>query len=552
LREKDNTAKESAEANLDALSTAVSTTGFSRDEMNLAEFPLAVLSTRSDPAVKTLEFSDVQRTRDGEVLDRRWIITGADKFGLPTSTDDDVILGLIRLTVDDGFQNPKVYFSRYELLKILRWTTEGRSYSRLTKSLDRLSGVRIRASNAFYDNSSKTYQTKNFGIIDAYEISGKKGKGIGKTPGKNEQSYFIWSEQIFNSFKSGFVKKLDLDYYFTLKSAVSRRLYRYLDKHFYFRNVLEKQLLSLAFEKLGLSRNYKFVSSIKQQLEPALEELQSHGFLDRFEYVGKGDGTLIRLYAKSTSKPRSLDPRQESRRESNHESRHESHHESPIGGNGSAESGTGAKLRPPRQQPRHLEIPSTSPEAQRSALIEGLVTRGFSFAQAKRLMEAINSPDELRHVDDIIRYYDFLVERNDVKISRNKVGFLYRAVEKPGAFHVPEKFRSAQSARTTERDSSKRPELKVVRADTQASIAESQMDTAYHAFIDTEIAKAADKLGMPEIESVTAAVEKKMQLLRSVLSEERFKAAVATCVRDELAKRLKLPDRRSWEQGARH
>ena len=31
---------------------------FSRDEMNLAEFPLAVLSTRVNPNIKTLEFQD--------------------------------------------------------------------------------------------------------------------------------------------------------------------------------------------------------------------------------------------------------------------------------------------------------------------------------------------------------------------------------------------------------------------------------------------------------------------------------------------------------------
>ena len=149
---------------------------FSRDEMNLAEFPLTVLSTRADPKVKTLEFSDQLRTKNGDVVERKWIITGADKFGLPTSTDDDVILGLIRLSMDDGFRNRKVYFSRYELLKALRWSTEGRSYSRLTKSLDRLSGVRIRAANSFYDNNSKSYQTCNFGIVDSYEINDHRAK----------------------------------------------------------------------------------------------------------------------------------------------------------------------------------------------------------------------------------------------------------------------------------------------------------------------------------------------------------------------------------------
>ena len=133
----------------------------SRDEMNLAEFPLAVLSTRANPKLKTLEFEDSQRLPSGEVVQRKWVITGTDKFGLPTSTDDDVLLGLMRMSMDQGFRERKVCFTRYELLKTLRWSTEGRSYTRLTKSLDRLSGVRIRAANAFFDNSSKSYQTKN-------------------------------------------------------------------------------------------------------------------------------------------------------------------------------------------------------------------------------------------------------------------------------------------------------------------------------------------------------------------------------------------------------
>lgn len=264
---------------------------FARDEMNLAEFPLAVLSSRTNPHVKTLEFSDFQRLKNGELVERKWIITGADKFGLPTSTDDDVILGLICLTMDQGFREQKVYFTRYELLKILRWSTEGRSYSRLTKSLDRLSGVRIRASNAFYDNASKAYQTRNFGVIDAYEINDERA--VAQHGGA--KSFFIWSEVLFNSFNSGFIKKLDLDIYFNLKSAVSRRLYRYLDKHFYYRNTIERQLMFLAFEKLGLSRSYKYASSVKQQLEPAISELIECGFLANCEYLGKGEETVVKF-----------------------------------------------------------------------------------------------------------------------------------------------------------------------------------------------------------------------------------------------------------------
>ena len=115
----------------------------------------------------------------------------------------------------------------------------------MIKSLDRLSGVRLRSTNSFYDNVTKTYQTCNFGIIDAYEINDERA-GMKGSEGDPRKSFFIWSEALFDSFKAGFIKKLDLDLYFSLKSAVSRRLYRYLDKHFYYKSVLEMPLMMLA------------------------------------------------------------------------------------------------------------------------------------------------------------------------------------------------------------------------------------------------------------------------------------------------------------------
>ena len=115
----------------------------SRDEMNLAEFPLTVLSTRSNPSIKTLEFQDAVTNKNGKTIKRKWVITGTDKFGLPTASDDEVLLGLLKLTVDDEISDRKVFFTRYELLKILRWTTEGRSYTRLQNALDRLEKVLV-------------------------------------------------------------------------------------------------------------------------------------------------------------------------------------------------------------------------------------------------------------------------------------------------------------------------------------------------------------------------------------------------------------------------
>ena len=494
----------------------------SRDEMNLAEFPLTVLSTRVGSNVKTLEFKDSARLPGGEVVERKWIITGADKFGLPTATDDDVVLGLIRMTMDQEFRDRKVYFTRYELLKTLRWSTEGRSYTRLIKSLDRLSGVRIRSTNSFYDNTTKSYQTCNFGIIDAYEINNEKPVKNGERA-EPRKSFFIWSEMIFDSFKAGFIKKIDLDLYFSLKSAVSRRLYRYLDKHFYYKSSLELPLLTLAFEKIGLSRTYKYVSSIKQQLEPAAEELVRLGFLSSFQFNGRGEQTTVRFTSGSVL-PAVLPKTGKDR---------------PL-----------------------VEGQILSGNAQEDPLIGELVQRGISEMQVKKLLAA-KSAEERRKITEIVKYYDKLVANNDRRVSRNKVGFLYRAVESPYKFYLPG-FPSEDSRRAPISDSSSsnrslRPELRIFKASAAAERkrtsepvpacekpAAGDLEAAYRDFVEHQVSGILNELDPPKRMELYRKIEHRMQCFRSSLSAKRFQEIVEKCVREEVQRHYGVADFNSW------
>lgn len=375
----------------------------SRDEMNLAEFPLTVLSKRADPSVKTLEFSDYVKGKNGELINRQWIITGADKFGLPTSSDDEVLLGLLKLTADDGVQSRKIHFTRYELLRVLRWTTEGRSYTRLQNALDRLSGVRIKATNAFYDNETKLHSTRNFGIIDAYEINDGRD---------TRQSFFTWSEVLFKSFQVGFIKKLDLDFYLDLQSAVSKRLYRYIDKHFWYRSRIEVNLFTLAHEKIGVSRNYVYASSLRQQIEPALEELKEKGILSDFEFTGKGKNTAVIMIAAHAPK-KSVATQSDATRVDQHR---EPHREQRITND-------------------DKQALANTPELVR-LVNEALVTRGLAEKQAFRLT-AGQGTSTLERIQAIIRHFDSLLAKQSPLISKSPTGFLYRAVERPFEFVLP-------------------------------------------------------------------------------------------------------------------
>jgi hypothetical protein len=513
----------------------------SRDEMNLAEFPLTVLSKRADPSVKTLEFSDYVKGKNGDVINRQWIITGADKFGLPTSSDDEVLLGLLKLTADDGVQSRKVHFTRYELLRVLRWTTEGRSYSRLQNALDRLSGVRIKATNAFYDNETKLHSTRNFGIIDAYEINDGRD---------TRPSFFTWSEVLFKSFQVGFIKKLDLDFYLDLQSAVSKRLYRYLDKHFWYRSKIQVNLFTLAHEKIGVSRNYVYASSLRQQLEPALEELKDKGILNDFEFIGKGKSTEVILIAAHAPK-KTLTAPQEASANATAVLSHEA-----LGGERSL---TDAR----HENDSDARAISKSSSDVR-AVQEALVERGLAEKQAFRLT-AGQGGSTLERMRSIIAHFDALVAQKSPLISKSPTGFLYRAVERPFEFTLPGERRAKQFQPNLiddnrneacsqdsdyRRDQQGRGATDRQRGKTGGEFKGTKIDleVAYLTTRSERLQEVRANTGADERNHVRSEVEQALSKLRAHISPQRFQEAVEHGVDQRLLEAHGFPEFDVWVQ----
>ena len=99
-----------------------------KDELNLAEFPIAALTDRVPNGQTTFVFEDKLERHDHPPIVRRLTIMGTAKHGLPTATDDEVLVGLIQLTKRRNFTSAKVPFSRYELIDLLGWPQSGASY----------------------------------------------------------------------------------------------------------------------------------------------------------------------------------------------------------------------------------------------------------------------------------------------------------------------------------------------------------------------------------------------------------------------------------------
>src|ERR671939_903569 len=138
-----------------------------RDELNLAEFPIAALTDRVPDGQTTLVFEDRLEPHDSEPIVRRLTIMATHKHGLPTSLDDEVLVGLIKLTKRrSNFTDAKVQFSRYELIELLGWLQSGQSYRRIEEALHRWVGVVLMYENAWWDNAAKSWVDENFHVLD--------------------------------------------------------------------------------------------------------------------------------------------------------------------------------------------------------------------------------------------------------------------------------------------------------------------------------------------------------------------------------------------------
>jgi hypothetical protein len=355
-----------------------------RDELNLAEFPITLLSDRVPKGCKTLVFEDTVFDRQhGEVVTRKLTVTGSDAYGLPTAIDDEVLVALLQLTKLDGFLDPKVRLSRYELLRILGWKDVGKNYQRIEEALNRWMGVTLYYEKAWWDNDAKAWVDAKFHILDNVQIVGKSERERLRRRGQVDlySSWFKWNEVVFKSFQADNLKRLDLDTYFNLKCSTAKRMFRFLDKRFYHRGRWEFDLDEFAFQHIGLSRSYD-TGQIKAKLHPGIEELEAHGFLDplqreeRYTKVGRGRWRIILVQARSVPEPKAPSP-------------------------------------PPPEAAEHSE------------LVGELQRREITLTTAGDLVRD-HPPERIRQKLEV---FDWLLSKKDKRIARSPSGYLVKSIQ---------------------------------------------------------------------------------------------------------------------------
>ena len=295
--------------------------GLGRDELNIAEFPITLLTDEAPPDVKTLTFRD-QIVDRGETVNRSVTITGSDKYGLPRPVDMDVLLCLIQLTKkENDFSKPEVSFNRGDILKLMGLIDSGKNYARIDESLRRWLGVTLYYDKSWWNKEQERWSTpvqEGFHILEHISLVDRKARQRRKAEVADDQiemfkSSFTWNKIFLQSCQADNLKYLDMDVYFSLKRAITKQMYRFLDKRFYRNAVWTFDLKQFAFEHVGISRKYD-TNKIKERLQPAFDELEAIDFLeasgnaDRYQKQGKS--WKIRLIHKQATEAGQPEPPQ--------------------------------------------------------------------------------------------------------------------------------------------------------------------------------------------------------------------------------------------------
>ncbi len=261
-----------------------------KEEMNIAEYPIALLSRTVPKGLKKIEYTD-WITTGGKQRQLRWTVSGSEDYGLPIGGDQDIYVAIMETWREQSFKDREIRIdSIYQMLKKIGLPDNKQNYERFKKALNRLTGIFITTENAFWDKERKRYIDKRgFHLLEGYRYSEEENKEGEVT--LTSTVYVKVGEELYRSVANGYLKDTDLNFYFSLSSASAKRIYRYLDKKRYGNTIFSMEMYKFA-NKIGIlagsSKKY-YPSQLKQILTPAFDELKGKEFLKDYQYQRTSD-----------------------------------------------------------------------------------------------------------------------------------------------------------------------------------------------------------------------------------------------------------------------
>ncbi|MBD0354180.1 MAG: replication initiator protein A [Rubrobacteraceae bacterium] len=250
-------------------------------EQNLEEFPLFELKARKR-GVQARVFEKVIEGEAGVSLNQVWKVMPSGEYGMPGPVDQDVYLAVLQLQQQRGGmpENGELSFSLYELRKILGWSDDsGGAYKEIRDALLRIATTSMQSRNAFYSAEEQRRIVDTFNIWSVHFAEHEvKGQTV------RERHVLKFHPIFIRNYIAQYLKGIDSDFYWSLRSPVSKRLYRLVDLQRAGGLSWETDLFGVR-DQIPLDYNYP--SQIKRALQKAHDELLQRDFLSGVEYEGK-------------------------------------------------------------------------------------------------------------------------------------------------------------------------------------------------------------------------------------------------------------------------
>ena len=211
-------------------------------------------------------------------------------YGLPVTADQDKYLALQKIINDvrqeTGEVTNPVTFTSAELLKLLEQADAGKNYQDISEWLDLMSNTGIISEGVVYLAGKKAWVKDRFRVFERAVSFGRELE-----PGKVAEKNYVWlSEWQLENINNNYLLPVDFDAYKQLKNHITKALVPLLQiwlfasrEEGYFEKRYDEicQLLRI--------RQYQFLSEIKRNFAPSLDELVEHEYLESWEIQKTSD-----------------------------------------------------------------------------------------------------------------------------------------------------------------------------------------------------------------------------------------------------------------------
>jgi hypothetical protein len=381
-----------------------------RSEVNFLNYPFFALSRKDAQTRTTTEYIDERGDKKFS-----WVVSANARYGYPRPFDQQVfkaiehiISEMKRRNPQQAIKNPIRIGSLYRIAKLMNVSDKGRVYKDIKEAILRMKAATIHSKGTFYDKGRKRRVEAAFSLVDQAVFLGEELNN-GELADSN---YVSFGSPYLESWNAKYTKPLDYTYYRSLHSPISARLYDLLGVKFSGNPFINYRYSKLC-QLLPVTR-YQYFARVKQQLEPAHQELTSTGFLAKVEWVKvKNDphDWLVYYWAGERAKKEiELAERQ------------------------------GALPPPDDLQLEQPTIPSRPQQAEEyNDVVVALQNFGISKKTAKRLAKNHSEQD----VFEKLQLVQWLVDTKSPLVSKNPQGFLVKALDEGYLPQPPQGYKTA-------------------------------------------------------------------------------------------------------------